>query len=171
MKKPKRQHPTDEKREYVTISGSGPSVRDFKGRVDVATKKFSVPADYLCARHQAWYYKKRHEDFTGFMLYKAHATPNNKYPVETIPNRWMADWKYWDSYFLSFNPKNQNKKPSVGLCTVFCVVERWKPDKIGLIGFDNVLDGHRNWLHDSNTEKRCIESLATIIDLRSSAGA
>ena len=140
----------------------------------------SCPADYQFARHQAWYYKvklalkektKPSEKFKygpekGFMLYKNHATPGGKYPREDIPNRFLCDWKYWDAYFKSFKPRNQNKKPSVGLCAVMGVYERWKPDKIGLIGFDWVLDGHKDWAHDSHCELRVMESLCEIIDLR-----
>lgn len=181
IKTAKRDHPTREKRDYVVIAGSGPSVLDYDGHVDVATKKMSAPADYQFARHQAWYYKVLEENVTarekgrkprwlqpriGFILYRNYETPNNKYPVEKIHNRYVADWKYWDSYFKSFRPNNQNKKPSVGCCAVMAVMEMWSPEKVGLIGFDWVLDGNKDWLHDSRAELECILSLADVEDLR-----
>jgi hypothetical protein len=57
-------------------------------------------------------------------------------------------------------------KPSLGLCAVMGVVERWKPSEIGLIGYDWVLDGNPEWGHDAEAERRCIESLVKIVDLR-----
>jgi hypothetical protein len=186
IKKAKYTHPRHEKREYVVIAGSGPSVEGFTEHVDIATKKMSLPADYQFARHQAWYYKvleaqrvaKRqgkecrfNTPRKGFMLYRAYETPGDKYPVEKIHNRFICDYKYWDSYFRSFNPRNQNKKPSVGLCAVMSAYERWAPDRIGLIGFDWVLDGFVSkdpniWPHDSIAELKVMESLTEIIDLR-----
>jgi hypothetical protein len=50
---------------------------------------------------------------------------------------------------------------------VFGVVERWQPETVGLIGFDWVLDGYEDWIHDAVAERKCIESLVDIVDLRS----
>lgn len=179
LKPRKHNPPTDEKRDYVIIAGSGPSAKGY-GKVDVATKKMTCPADYQAARYPAWYFKVKtavkgndtdkfkYMPEKGFMLYKAVVHGGNKYPVEDIPEnfRYIADSKYWDSYFKSFNPTNRNKKPSVGLCAVMMAYERWTPDKIGLIGFDWVIDGHKDWLHDSFTELKVMKSLAQIVDLR-----
>jgi hypothetical protein len=44
--------------------------------------------------------------------------------------------------------------------------ERWKPEKVGLIGFDWVLDGNPDWDHDAIAERACIESLVEVVDLR-----
>ena len=185
MKKPirkaKHQVPREEKREYIIVAGSGPSAKGFS-HADVATKKMSCPADYQAARYPAWYFKVKQATKSitkpdqrykyapekGFMLYKAVVHGGNKFAVEDIPTekRYLAESKYWDSYFKSFNPRNQNKKPSVGLCAVMMAYERWKPDRIGLIGFDWVLDGYKGWLHDSYTELEVMKSLAEIIDLR-----
>jgi hypothetical protein len=49
---------------------------------------------------------------------------------------------------------------------VFAVVERWQPERVGLIGFDWVLDGYKGWPHDSLNELRCMQSLTEIVDLR-----
>lgn len=179
MKPQKHEPPTEGKKDYLIIAGSGPSAKGFP-HADIATKKMSCPADYQAARYPAWYFKVknavkggdtdkfRYMPTQGFMLYQKVRHGGNKYPYEDIPEtfRYLADSKYWDSYFKSFNPRNLNKKPSVGLCAVMMAYERWKPDKIGLIGFDWVLDGHKDWAHDSYTEKKVMESLCEIVDLR-----
>ena len=179
LKPQRRTPPTEEKRDYIIIAGSGPSAIGFP-HADVATKKMSCPADYQAARYPAWYYKVqlatkaktkpdpryKYRPEKGFMLYKAVAHAGGKFDWRDIPNCYLAEEKYWNSYFKSFNPKNRNGKPSVGLCAVMMAHERWTPDEIGLIGFDYVLDGHKDWLHDSATELKVMRSLATIIDLR-----
>ena len=73
--------------------------------------------------------------------------------------------KYWSRFVRASSPP-QRVKPSLGTCAVMGAVERWAPDEIGLIGFDNILDGNLSWEHDAIAEKRCIESLVKIIDLR-----
>ncbi len=171
-KKPKRKFPTREQRDYVTIAGSGPSVNGFEGHIDIATKKMSLPADYHFARHAAWYYKVRQESdkyinkADNFILYRFQDTPTHKYPLEGIENRYVCDWRYWDNFFIRKGPKNLSRKPSVGICAFFAAYEVWKPKKVGLIGFDWVLDGHKDWPHDSRCELACMESLAEIVDLR-----
>jgi hypothetical protein len=178
-KKPKHEFPRLEKKDYLIIAGSGPSAMGFP-HADIATKKMSCPADYQAARHQAWAYKikaalkaktKPDDRYKfgpekGFLLYKNHPTNTDKYPIQNIKNCHICDWKFWDSYFLSFGPKNRNKKPSVGLCAFMMAYELWKPEKVGLIGFDWVLDGYKGWLHDSFTELRVMESLCEVEDLR-----
>lgn len=169
MKKNKLQptnpFPTEEKREYVTIAGSGPSARTYNGRVDVATKKVTVPCDYAVARWSVWWSKRK--DLIGdggFMCYKP--VMDHKRDVLDKEKFYQADHKYWDAYFLSFKPTRVTKKPSTGLCAVFCAYERWMPERVGLIGFDWVLDGDSRWSHDPDCELRCIRSLVDIVDLR-----
>lgn len=98
------------------------------------------------------------------MAYKV--MDSSKYGIIDRARFYQADYKYWDQYFLTFKPKRITKKPSTGTCAVFCSYERWKPEKIGLIGFDWILDGDKDWNHDPEAEKRCIESLVEIVDLR-----
>lgn len=161
--KPKRPFPTEEHRPYVVIAGSGPSAEGYTGHVDVATKKLTVDAPYVCSRFISWWHKPRQRD-KHFMAYKVMIC--DKYPIIDRERFYQADFKYWDEYFLSFKPTRITKKPSTGTCAVFCAYERWKPKKIGLIGFDWVLDGDKKWQHDPHCERRCIESLVEIVDLR-----
>lgn len=86
---------------------------------------------------------------------------------------YCADSKRWNAYYKRFTRPHrlpQRSKPSSGLCAVFCVVERWQPHTVGLIGFDWILDGNPKWEHDAIAEKRCIESLVNIVDLRHGHG-
>ncbi len=80
-------------------------------------------------------------------------------------NIWQADWERWDAHYRSFGPV-KHPDPSSGTCAVYSVVERWKPDTIGLIGFDYVLDNKADWIHDARAELKSIESIVHIIDLR-----
>jgi len=80
-------------------------------------------------------------------------------------NIWQADWERWDAHYRSFGPV-KHPDPSSGTCAVYSVVERWKPDTIGLIGFDYVLDNKADWIHDARAELKSIESIVNIIDLR-----
>jgi hypothetical protein len=78
---------------------------------------------------------------------------------------WSVQEKGWLQYFDQFKPKFH--KPSVGTMAVFMAFERWGPEKIGLIGFDWVLDDNPEWFHDSRAEREAIYSLGIeIIDLR-----
>lgn len=160
--KPKRPFPTEEKRDYMTLAGSGPSAENYPG-VDVATKKLTCPAKYQVSRWLVWWHKRK-EANCDFMAYKVMECP--KYPPIDRERFYQADFKYWDEYFLACKPKRVTKKPSTGTCAVFCMVERWKPDTIGLIGFDWVLDGNDDWNHDPDAELRCIRTLVNVVDLR-----
>ena len=78
---------------------------------------------------------------------------------------WSAQEKGWFHYFDQFKPKLY--KPSIGTMAVFMAFERWGPEKIGLIGFDWVLDNNAEWFHDSRAEREAINALGVeIIDLR-----
>lgn len=139
----------------ITIAGSGPSV-ELVSHVNVATKKRSVPSDYVFCRFPFAHNLKGRGDDTPLMIYY-----NRGSGAEDV-ERYVIDSKRWDGYYKQFS----KKKPSSGLCAVFGTIERWEPKTIGLIGFDWVLDGFQDWQHDSDAELQCMLSLATIKDLR-----
>ena len=137
----------------ITIAGSGPS-SDRVEHVTVATKTRSVPSDYLFCRF-------------------AHHIKNNDLPVMIYylrgsscirsVEKYIVDSVRWNEYYKQFS----TAKPSSGLCAVFGVIERWAPKIIGLIGFDWILDGNKDWQpHDADAEKQAILSLVNINDLR-----
>jgi hypothetical protein len=78
---------------------------------------------------------------------------------------WLFDSRKWCDYFAHFS----GKKPTTGLCAVFCAIDRLAPNGIGLIGFDRVLRPDEisgRYLHDGRAEYACLHSLGVnIIDL------
>ena len=158
----------------ITIAGSGPSVEEYNKRVTIATKKRSLPSDYLFCRFACQYYKAKGPDIP-LLLYFNRCTcePPKTCPlcngsdVEVFP----LDSRKWDEYWKGFIRKgatlSTHKKPSLGTCAVFAAVEHFGVDEIGVIGYDNILDGNTDWMHDAIAEKWCIESLVNIVDLRS----
>ncbi len=86
----------------------------------------------------------------------------------------------WINYYKSFTPRH--KKPSTGLCAVFCAIDRLQPEEIALIGFDRLLNPndmtsrkatdeqkymYSMYGHDQRAEHECLMSLPTrIIDFR-----
>lgn len=81
----------------------------------------------------------------------------------------FLDTQRWEDYWSKFKRKGYLSswvKPSLGTCAVFAAVEKFGVDEVGLIGCDNILDGNENWIHDAVSEKKCIESLVNIVDLR-----
>lgn len=148
----------------LTISGSGPSSEGY-GKTTVTTKKLPTDSDYVSLRHvHFWNAFTKVNRQRPILLY--YRKCNCKYCKECkeIPVEWAANKTYWDDYYKRFNPKNN--KPSLGTCAVFSVVERWTPKTIGLIGFDWILDGNPDWIHDADAEKRAILSLVDVVDLR-----
>lgn len=138
----------------IKIAGSGPST-ELVERVDVATKKRSVPSDYVFCR-----FGFSHRGDEPLMLY---------YRRSDDPEAYYCDSERWNAYYKRFTRKRnppQRQKPSTGLCAVFGVVERWAPKTIGLIGFDWVLDGNPGWEHDAEAERQAILSLVNVRDLR-----
>jgi hypothetical protein len=118
----------------------------------VVTVKYESPnTDILCARHVAYKTDK------PFLCYK---WPEHK----GLKAEWVADHVYWDKYFQSFNPKHPD--PSSGTCAIFCVVERYAPSEIGVIGMDWVLDGNPDWFHDARAELAAIRQVVKLVDLR-----
>lgn len=79
--------------------------------------------------------------------------------------------KRWDRYYGQFS----DRKPSTGLCAVFCAIDRLEPKSVGLIGFDRLLNPHRQtckwweeterlWpAHDMFAELSCLLSLGLSI--------
>jgi len=133
------------------------SSKELNGHKVITSKVPTPNTEYLCARH----IDLRSGEYP-FMCYKW--LESRDHPEIRIDDVWQADFKRWDDYFLEFNPKFPD--PSSGTCAVFCVIERWKPKQIGLIGFDWVLDGNSEWIHDSKAELKAICSLTEVIDLR-----
>jgi hypothetical protein len=150
----------------ITIAGSGPSTREYNKKVQIATKKRSVPSDYIFCRF-AFHYNRWGDEKLPLMLYYRRCTCGKCQECNT--NAWYCDQRRWDKYYKQFTRSSrppQRAKPSLGLCAVFGAVERWSPTEIGLIGYDWILDGNPTWEHDAAAEKECIESLVKVVDLR-----
>jgi len=82
-----------------------------------------------------------------------------------------ADSAYWLDWYRKFN--NHSAKPSSGLCALFCAAEFFPGAEVGLIGFDNVLDGKpfRSGPHDGGGEHAAALALNLhLYDLRSEHG-
>jgi hypothetical protein len=73
------------------------------------------------------------------------------------------DASKWAAYFAQFS----GKKPSTGLCAVFCVMDVLEPDELVLAGFDDVFHPPKKqrvlWGHDSAGEKAAICALGVPI--------
>jgi hypothetical protein len=84
----------------------------------------------------------------------------------------------WVTYYRQFT----RRKPSTGLCAVFCAIDHLNPSDIAVIGFDRILRPHDEctgkWheprrfskfgggAHDQQIEHECLHSLGVrIIDL------
>lgn len=88
---------------------------------------------------------------------------------------WLFDSPEWCEYYARYS----DRKPSTGLCALFMAVEKLKPDCIGLIGFDRMLNpddaksrkwnepkARSLWGHDQRAEHDCLHSLGVaIVDL------
>ena len=156
----------------ITIAGSGPSCEAYGKPVTIATKKRSLPSDYLLCRMAFQYYKGGNEKLPMLLYFspchceRPTCPMCNDHGIEIIP----LDHKRWDKYWAGFvrNKKySAQMKPSLGTCAVFAAVEYFGVDEVGLIGYDNILDGNGSWMHDAIAERNCIESLVNVIDLRS----
>lgn len=150
----------------ITIAGSGPSALTVD-RVTVATKKRSVPSDYVFARFMHNYTRYKRKDETPLMLFYGRCTCG-KCDECNVPV-YRCDHQRWRKYHKQFVRQTrppQRIKPSSGLCAVYAVVERWEPETIGLIGFDWILDGNPDWEHDAIAERNAILSLVNVKDLR-----
>lgn len=158
----------------LTIAGSGPSCEAYGKPVTIATKKQSLPSEYVAIKNAATSSKYR--------ITKPIMCISGD-PLEH-EDLWIAR-RDWQNYFLQFDPRPihccgkahpcprseiqggpKKFKASLGMLAVFMAVERFNPQTIGLIGFDWVLDENPNWLHDASAERRCILSLVNVRDLR-----
>jgi len=91
------------------------------------------------------------------------------------PDWWFNDPPKWVDYYRQYS----SKKPSTGLCAVFCAIDKLDVKELALIGFDRMLnpgdeksgkwhDHERRhfWGHDQPAENQCLHSLGLrIIDL------
>lgn len=156
----------------ITIAGSGPSVEAYGKPVTIATKKRSLPSEYLFCRFSVQYHKVRGPKIPLLLYFNRCNRSGCRCPlcarernIEVIP----IGSEKWDEYWKPFIRKkhlSSHMKPSLGTCAVFAAVERWGVDEVGVIGYDNILDGNEDWIHDPIAEKRCIESLVNVVDLR-----
>lgn len=155
----------------ITIAGSGPSVEAYGQPVTIATKKRSLPSEYLFCRFSCQYGKGAE---IPMLLYynRCNCEPPKRCPIctdsgiEVIPvnsDKWDAYWKP----FIRQKRLSTHMKPSLGTCAVFAAVEHFGVDEVGVIGYDNILDENTEWMHDAIAEKSCIESLVNVVDLRS----
>jgi len=144
----------------IVIVGHGPSILSGLGSVIdsmtvVRLKKGLVPkaapsnwgtrTDYLCARSLI-------------------------YDHGLFPFWHFNDDRKWLDYYAGFKPRN--KKPSTGLCAVFCAVEHGATE-LAVIGFDRLIkpepepvETHHKWSHDERAEHDAMYGLGIrIIDL------
>jgi len=157
----------------ITIAGSGPSCEAYGKPVTIATKKRSLPSEYLLCRF-GFQYQKGGKEKLPLLLYFSRCHCNYDFcPVcnDRGIEIFHMDSGKWDKYFAQFVRKGKvyygsQKKPSLGTCAVMAAVDKFNVDEVGLIGFDNILDGNLDWIHDPIAEKNCIESLVNVIDLR-----
>lgn len=140
----------------IVIVGHGPSVLSGLGSVidshtvvrlkNGLTKQqpkehFGTRTDYLCARSLV-------------------------FDLGEYPFWHLRDDSHWHTHFKRFAPKR--KKPSTGLCAVFCAIDQLNPKEIGFIGCDSLLnpditptkwDSSGPWAHDMHAENACLHSL------------
>jgi hypothetical protein len=89
------------------------------------------------------------------------------------------DPEKWVTYYRQYS----RRKPSTGLCAVFCAIDNLNPPEIALIGFDRVLTDdmkcgkwyderrYHLWGHDQKAERECLFSLRVpIIDFAKEFG-
>jgi hypothetical protein len=152
----------------VVVAGSGPSTEGYEGEVTITTKKRTLPAPYIAASSPNYFYRWRdtfyNDEPSKGMIFRRSPM---KYQGKEVAGMWFSEFeKGWQQkYYAQFKPKFP--KPSIGTLAVFMAVERWAPEKIGLIGMDWVLDGNEQWFHDAAKEKEAIINLPVeIIDLR-----
>lgn len=152
----------------ITIAGSGPSTATID-HVTVATKKRSVPSDYIFCRFPFSYNRWDDGKNTPLMYYYNRCGCDCGQCALCKTEKYCINSSHWDAYYRHFTKSSRppaKQKPSTGLCAVFGVVERWNPETIGLIGFDYILDGNSSWEHNAAAERQCILSLVNIVDLR-----
>lgn len=73
-----------------------------------------------------------------------------------------SERKRWEAYYARYS----SGKPSNGMMAVFVAIDKYDPDEIVLIGFDNVLDSAKPTQHKWGAELLCMRSLVKITDSR-----
>jgi hypothetical protein len=158
----------------ITIAGSGPSCESYGKPVTIATKKRSLPSEWIHCRFGFQYDKTGKQERVPLLLFFGRCTCKRWYcprcnPVEGL-DVYTMDTDRWEDHWRPFIRKKRlsaHMKPSLGTCAVFAAVEKWGVDEVGVIGLDNILDGNEDWIHDPIAELACIESLVNVVDLRS----
>ncbi len=83
-----------------------------------------------------------------------------------------CDSTHWLTWYRQFS-LSRTPKPSTGLCALFCAAEFFPGAEVGLIGYDNVLDGQpfRSGPHDGGGEHAAALALnLKLFDLRTDHG-
>ena len=152
----------------IVIVGGGPSVtkhelgpwidRQFVVRMKHATRN----AKHHGLRMDAYFSRGLSAKKDGYDFWYFPKRP---------PHPEGADSAYWLNWYRKFN--NHSAKPSSGLCALFCAAEFFPGAEVGLIGFDNVLDGKpfRSGPHDGGGEHAAALALNLhLYDLRTEHG-
>lgn len=137
----------------IVIAGNGPSAKEWDGPITIGTKKTQKPCQFKFVPTNS------HAQFvTDAKILTLLATPQG-------PRYFNGNCKGWRAYYRQFNPYRE--KPSSGMAAIFCAIELWGVRKVGVIGFENILDGSSKRVsHDWKAEHDCIRSLVTLVDLR-----
>lgn len=139
----------------IVIVGHGPSVLCGLGDL-IDTHTVIRLKSGLLTEHAREHWGTR----TDYLCARSHSFDHGLFPF------WLFDSPKWREYFAHFS----QKKPTTGLCAVFCAIDQLAPKEIGLIGFDRVLNPEHGslckWngsssihMHDARAEYACLHSL------------
>ena len=126
----------------ISVAGSGPSSKGYSSAHVVTKKKLGWDYEHIVLPRGNWDQPRT----------AGRAVVWQKYPER----------RRWEEYYSTFC----SAKPSNGLMAVFVAIDKYDPDEIVLIGFDNVLDSAKATQHKWGAELECIKSLVRIIDPR-----
>lgn len=126
----------------ICVAGSGPSSKGHRFAHVVTKKKLGWDYEHIVLPRGNWDQPRT----------AGRAIVWQKYP----------EMKRWERYYARFS----SAKPSNGLMAVFVAIDKYDPDEITLIGFDNVLDSATATQHKWGSELTCIRSLVKINDPR-----
>lgn len=124
----------------IYVAGSGPSSKGHRSAHVVTKKKKNWEYDYIVLPRGNWITHETEKKAVSWDKYEGK--------------------RKWQKYYEKFT----SAKPSNGLMAVFVAIDKYDPDEICLIGFDNVLKGVKATQHKWAAEKACIESLVKIVD-------
>jgi hypothetical protein len=151
----------------ITVAGSGPSSKDYNKKVTIATKKVPCDSEYIYLPHIHFYHTLRNRHKDKPILIRRRRCLCKKCRDCSAPYHDVLKMQEWWKYYEQFNPKN--RKPSIGTEAVWFAIQLWRPETIGVIGLDGVLDGEGTDIvspHDVGKERLSILSLVNIKDLR-----